>query len=96
MKRVLVVGPWAGTGGVHTFMRNLCILSNLKERWEFKQFDLSRPPKKTIDNNAYNFLSSATADNDQHQAAPGQVRRPGIGVNEELDHQRHAQQGQGR
>ena len=58
MKRVLVVGPWAGTGGVHTFMRNLCIHSNLSERWEFKQFDLSRPPKKTIDNNAYNFLSS--------------------------------------
>ena len=58
MKKVLVVGPWAGTGGVHTFMRNLCIHSNLKERWKFKQFDLSRPPKKTIDNNAYNFLSS--------------------------------------
>ena len=34
MKRVLVVGPWAGTGGVHTFMRNLCIHSNLKERWD--------------------------------------------------------------
>jgi len=58
MKKVLVVGPWAGTGGVHTFMRNLCIHSNLKERWNLESFDLSRPPKKTIDNNAYNFLSS--------------------------------------
>lgn len=55
---VLVVGPWAGTGGVHTFMRNLSIHSNLHEIWNMESFDLSRPPKKTIDNNAYNFLSS--------------------------------------
>ena len=55
---VLVVGPWSGTGGVHTFMRNLCLHSNLKDFWNMQSFDLSRPPKKTMDNNAYNFLSS--------------------------------------
>ena len=55
---VLIVGPWAGTGGVHTFMRNLSIHSNLNEFWNMESFDLSRPPKKTMDNNAYNFLSS--------------------------------------
>lgn len=58
MKKVLVVGPWTNTGGVHTFMRNLCLHSNLKERWDLQSFDLSRPEKKTMDNNAYNFLSS--------------------------------------
>lgn len=57
-KTVLVVGPWARTGGVHTFMRNLCIHSNLNETWNMKRFDLSRPPKKTMDNNQYNFLTS--------------------------------------
>ena len=50
MKRVLVVGPWAETGGVHTFMRNLCIHSNLKERWNSSSLIFLAP--KTIDNNA--------------------------------------------
>lgn len=57
-KSVLVVGPWINTGGVHTFMRNLCIHSNLHETWNMVQFNIARPMKQTIDNNQYNFLSS--------------------------------------
>ena len=58
LKKVLVVGPWGATGGVHTFMRNLCLHSNLKESWDFQQFNISRPPKKVSDNHHYNFLHS--------------------------------------
>ena len=58
LRKVLVVGPWGATGGVHTFMRNLCIHSNLKESWDFQQFNISRPPKKVSDNHHYNFLHS--------------------------------------
>ena len=36
----------------------------------------------------------AAAHQVQQQAGPGQVRWPGIRVNEELNHQRHAQQGE--
>lgn len=57
-KEVLVVGPWASTGGVHTFMRNLGIHSNLNETWRFERYNIARPPKSTIDNNQYNFLTS--------------------------------------
>jgi glycosyltransferase involved in cell wall biosynthesis len=57
-KRVLVVGPWTGAGGVHTFMRNLCIHSNLKEEWTFNRFNISRPPKTVSDNHQYTFLQS--------------------------------------
>ena len=57
MKRVLVVGPWVETGGVHTFMQEFVYSFNLKDRWGFKQSDSSRPPRKrsTI---MHNFLSS--------------------------------------
>jgi len=57
-KRVLVVGPWRAAGGVHTFMRNLCLHSNLKEKWSFHQFNISRPPKTVSDNHQYTFFQS--------------------------------------
>lgn len=49
MKRpkVLVVGPFSEqAGGVITFQRNLIEHSDLKERWEFIPYNISRPPKK--------------------------------------------------
>lgn len=58
-KEVLVVGPWISTGGVHTFMRNLGIHSNLNQTWRFERYNIARPLKiTTIDNNEYNFLTS--------------------------------------
>ena len=47
-------GTVVGTGGVHTM--RISIHSNLKERWDGIA-DLSRPPKKTIDNNACIYLA---------------------------------------
>lgn len=57
---VLIVGPWVSTGGVHTFMRNLGIHSNLSDNWHFERYNIARPLKlTTINNNQYNFLSSS-------------------------------------
>jgi glycosyltransferase involved in cell wall biosynthesis len=54
----LVVGPFAATtGGVVTFQKNLIQHSNLKERWNFTQFNISRPAKKKIyDNHHYGAI----------------------------------------
>lgn len=50
--KVLVIGPFAATaGGVVTFHRNLCEVSDLKERWTLVPFSTSRPPKGAVDEN---------------------------------------------
>ena len=53
---VLVVGPYSGTGGVISFQRNLIELSNLKESWNFTQYNISRPSKKQESNHHYNTI----------------------------------------
>lgn len=52
--RVMFVGPYPpAQGGIMTFMLNV-EKSQLKERYEFIRFDISRPPKKNvIDNYGY-------------------------------------------
>ena len=45
--KVLVVGPFSEqAGGVITFQRNLIHRSDLKERWDFIPYNISRPAKK--------------------------------------------------
>ena len=45
--KVLVVGPFSEqAGGVITFQRNLIHHSDLKERWDFIPYNISRPAKK--------------------------------------------------
>ena len=45
--KVLVVGPFSEqAGGVITFQRNLIHHSDLKERWNFVPYNISRPAKK--------------------------------------------------
>lgn len=46
--KVLVIGPFSEqAGGVITFQRNLIHHSDLKERWEFIPYNISRPAKKS-------------------------------------------------
>ena len=45
--KVLVVGPFSEqAGGVITFQKNLIEHSDLKERWDFVPYNISRPAKK--------------------------------------------------
>ena len=54
--KVLVVGPYTGAGGVVTFQRNLIELSNLKQRWNFQQYNISRPAQTKESNHHYNAI----------------------------------------
>jgi glycosyltransferase involved in cell wall biosynthesis len=54
---VYVVGPFSEqAGGVITFQKNLIEHSDLKDRWNLTQFNISRPPKKQK-NSAHGYAS---------------------------------------
>ena len=57
LAKIMVVGPFSGTGGVVTFQRNLMERSPLHHKWRFIPYSNSRPAKRnTTENLSYEAL----------------------------------------